>query len=324
MRSNKNNRAVIVGIVLALGIGIFMLGVFTLGGQKKTFATTISLKAIFHDVNGLQKGNNIWFSGVKVGTIRSIEFDPQARVIVSLNVEENVQKYIHTDAHAKVSTDGLIGNRIIVIYGGSGNTPMVNSGDTLSVENLATTEGMLDTLQQNNRNLLAITANFKTISDQIASGKGTAGRLLSSDDLANSLQAALTSLNAATKNAEVLTANLDRFSSKMNTPGSFANDLVTDTAIFRKLRRSTNEIEAAAANIRHVSDQINSPNSAAGVLLNDPEAAANIQQTLRNLNAGSSKLDTNMKALQSNFFFRGYFKKQRKAAAKAEKEKTGN
>jgi hypothetical protein len=38
MRSNKNNRAVIVGIVLALGIGIFMLAVFTLGGQKKTFS----------------------------------------------------------------------------------------------------------------------------------------------------------------------------------------------------------------------------------------------------------------------------------------------
>lgn len=319
MRSNKNNRAVIVGIVLALGIGVFMLGVFTLGGQKKTFASTISLKAIFHDVNGLQKGNNIWFSGVKVGTIRSIEFDPQARVIVSMNVEESVQKYIHTDAHAKVGSDGLIGNRIIVIYGGSEAGQQVESGDTLSVETLSSTEGMLDTLQQNNRNLLAITANFKLISDQIASGKGTAGQLLTSDDLANSLHAALTSLNAATRNAEVLTANLDRFSANMNKPGTFANDLVTDTAIFSQLRRSTSQIQTAAANIRQVSEQINSPNSAAGVLLNDPEAAANIQETLRNLNAGSSKLDTNMKALQSNFLLRGYFKKQRKAAAKAAK-----
>jgi phospholipid/cholesterol/gamma-HCH transport system substrate-binding protein len=242
-------------------------------------------------------------------------------VIVSMNVEESVQKYIHQDAHAKVGSDGLIGNRIIVIYGGNGDKVQVESGDTLSVEVLSSTEGMLDTLQQNNRNLLAITANFKTLSDEIVAGKGTAGRLLTQDDMANTLQAALNSLNLAAKNAEVLSANLDRFTSKLNKPGTFANELVTDTAIFRQLRRSTNEIQAAAANIRNVSSQLNSPNSAAGVLLNDPAAAADIQATLRNLNAGSSKLDTNMRALQSNFLFRGYFKKQRKAQQKADKEK---
>src|SRR5215218_7576526 len=124
MRSTKNRRAVIVGIVLSLGLLIFMVGVFTLGGQKKTFSSSISLKAVFKDVNGLQKGNNIWFSGVKVGTIRSVAFDPAARVIVTMNVEESVQPYIHTDAHAKVGSDGLIGNRIIVIYGGTAAAPM--------------------------------------------------------------------------------------------------------------------------------------------------------------------------------------------------------
>src|ERR1043165_1980388 len=105
MRSTKNRRAVIVGIVVVLGLIIFALGIFTLGGQKKTFTSTISLKAVFKDANGLQKGNNIWFSGVKVGTIHSVNFDPSARVIVAMNVDEDVQKYIHTDAHAKVSTD---------------------------------------------------------------------------------------------------------------------------------------------------------------------------------------------------------------------------
>src|SRR6478752_959601 len=128
MRTTKNRRAIIVGIVLALGLLIFMVGIFTLGGQKKTFSSTISLRAVFKDVNGLQKGNNIWFSGVKVGTIKSIQFDPSARVIVSMNVEESVQPFIHTDAHAKVSSDGLIGNRIIVIYGGSAASRMVTSG----------------------------------------------------------------------------------------------------------------------------------------------------------------------------------------------------
>jgi phospholipid/cholesterol/gamma-HCH transport system substrate-binding protein len=294
-----------------------MVGVFTLGGQKKTFSSTITLKAVFKDVNGLQKGNNIWFSGVKVGTIRSVAFDPEARVIVSMNVEEKVQPFIHTDAHAKVGSDGLIGNRIIVIYGGSAAAPMVKSGDTLSVENLSTTEGMLDTLQQNNRNLLAITTNFKRISDEVAAGKGTAGRLLTQDEMANTLQAALNALNQAAHNAQVLSSNLTAFSSRINVPGTFANDLVTDTAIFRGLRLSVADIRLAAADIQAISSQLNSPNSAAGVLLNDPKAAADLQATLRNLNAGTAKLDTNMEALQHNFLLRGFFKKKRKAEAKA-------
>lgn len=319
MSTTKNKRAVIVGIVLALGLGIFMVGVFTLGGQKKAFISTITLKAVFKDVNGLQKGNNIWFSGVKVGTIRSVNFDPDARVIVSMNVQESVQQFIHTNAHAKVSSDGLIGNRIIVIYGGSGAAPAVSSGDTLSVETLSTTDGMLDTLQQNNRNLLAITSNFKTLSDNIATGKGSAGRFLTQDDMANTLQAALNSLNQATQHANVLSANLAAFSAKLHTPGTFANDIVTDRETFGKLRASVAEIQQAAANVRTMTERLNNPNSAVGVLLSDPKAAADLQATLRNLSAGTAKLDTNMEALQHNFFLRGFYKNKRKAAAKAAK-----
>ncbi len=317
MRTTKNRRAVIVGIVLALGLLIFMIGVFTLGGQKKTFSSTISLKAVFRDVNGLQRGNNIWFSGVKVGTIRSVEFDPNARVIVSMNVEESVQPYIHADAHAKVSSDGLIGNRIIVIYGGSPDAPLVESGDTLSVETLSTTEGMLDTLQLNNQNLLSITSNFKTISQKVAAGEGTAGRILTEEEMANTLQSALNALNEASANARVLTNNLSAFSARLNKPGTFANELVTDTAIFRRLRTSVSEIQAAAANAKAVTENLNSSNSAIGVLLNDSKAAADLQATLRNLSAGSAKLDTNMEAMRDNFLLRGFFKKKRKAEAAA-------
>jgi phospholipid/cholesterol/gamma-HCH transport system substrate-binding protein len=317
MRSTKNRRAVIVGLVLALGLAILAVGIFTLGGQKKTFSSTFTLKAVFNDVNGLQRGNNIWFSGVKVGTIRSVNFDPSAKVVVAMNVDEDVQRFIHRDARVKVSTDGLIGNKIIVIYGGTPAALQVSSGDTLIVENLAGTEGLLDTLAQNNRNLLAITSNFKKLSDDIAAGKGSAGRILTQDDMANTLEAALRSMQIATKNAEALTANISRFSADLNRPGNFASDLVNDREVFNKLRTSVNQLQVATANIQSVSNRLNDASSPLGVLLNDPEAAANLQSTLRNLNAGTAKLDTNMEALQHNFLLRGFFKKKRKREAEA-------
>ena len=66
MQTNKNTRAVIVGVFIFLGLAVFVVTVLTIGGQRKTFAKSITITAMFDDINGLQKGNNIWFSGVKI------------------------------------------------------------------------------------------------------------------------------------------------------------------------------------------------------------------------------------------------------------------
>lgn len=317
MRSNKNNRAVVVGIVIALGIAILAIGIFTLGGQKKTFASTFLLNAEFKDVSGIQKGNNIWFSGVKVGTVRSVDFTPKATVVVELNVEESIHPYIHKNSFAKVGSDGLIGNRIIVLYGGGAPAPVVNDGDTLNVESLTTTDGMLDTLQINNRNLVGITANVNSLSQNLLDGKGSIGQLLAQDDLANSLRATLLSLQTAAHNAQIVTTNLVAFSNKLNQKGNFANSLVTDTMIFKKLNRTVSELQTVVDNTKQATAQLNKKDNALGVLLNDPSVASDLKQTLQNLNQGTAKLDTNMEALQHNFLFRGFFKKKKKAEEKA-------
>ncbi len=63
---NNSKKAVTVGIFIFIGLAIFIAGILTLGGQKKTFEKKMAIRAIFIDVGGLQEGNNVWFSGVKV------------------------------------------------------------------------------------------------------------------------------------------------------------------------------------------------------------------------------------------------------------------
>ena len=119
MKVNSNQRAVVVGIFIFLGLVILTITILTLGSQRKTFESTITVKAFFGNVNGLQKGNNIWFSGVKVGTIKRVELISDGKVEVDMNIEEQSVKFIPRDAKAKLSSDGLIGNKIIEIYGGT-------------------------------------------------------------------------------------------------------------------------------------------------------------------------------------------------------------
>jgi len=328
MAATDNRKAITVGLFLALGLVIFVLGVFTLGGQQKSFEKNIHISAVFDDVAGLKKGNNVWFSGVKVGTISSIRFVGASQVDVKMNVDQTTQQYIHRNAAVHISSDGFIGNKIIVIDGGSPQAPIVQDGDILQAEKLTSTDDMLKTLQQNNQNLLAITTDFKLLSHKILQGKGTVGTLLADSTMGVQLRNSMRNLEAATSSAARLAVQLNQFSNKMNTKGGFADKLLTDTATFNHIKGAVAQLQQAANNatiltnnLNKASNKLNTTDNALGELLNDPKGAVQVQTTLHNLQEGSVKLNEDLEAAQSNFLLKGFFKKKAKAKADSLKNK---
>jgi phospholipid/cholesterol/gamma-HCH transport system substrate-binding protein len=323
MSTENKRKGVIVGLFVFFGILIIIVGVLTLGGQKKTFVKAIHVQAVFKDVNGLAIGNNIWFSGVKIGTVKSISFAADASVVVVMNIEEKVRQYIHEDSKAKIGSDGLIGNKIVVIYGGSASSPEVKENSSLAVEAALDPEQIMTTLQANNKNLLAITSDFKTISERLSSGKGSIGKLLADESVYNDLTSAMTSLKSATAHANVISKDLSGYTDRLKTKGSLADDLVSDTVLFSRLRATVTQMNDIAGkangivdNLSQASGQFSNPKTPIGALLNDENAANDLKATLRNLSSGTAKLDENMEALQHNFLFRGFFRKKAKQAGK--------
>lgn len=327
MRSSKNTRAVVIGIFVVVGLLIFVLGVITLTGQKKSFSNAVNLKAIFDNVEGLQAGSNVWLNGVKVGTVKNVRFNADGKVAVSLGVDEKMQVYIHKDAKAKVGSDGLIGNKIIVLYGGTPSSPTVNDGDILAVEKIAGMEDMMATFQSNNENLLSITGDFKEISSKLAKGQGTIGKLLNDETLSNSMELALANLQRAASNATEISRDVAAYTNQLQKDGTLANDLVTDTVIFSNLRSSVAEIDQLTkkanevmATLQTATNTVNTSltdkSTPAGAMLQDKETAASLKATIKNLETSTKKLDENMEALQHNFLLRGFFRKREKEAAK--------
>jgi phospholipid/cholesterol/gamma-HCH transport system substrate-binding protein len=317
MKPVQTKRAVIVGIFIFLGLIVFIAGVLIAGQKRKTFEKTISVKAMFDNVNGLLKGNNIWFSGVKIGTVKKIKLIKKARVEVEMDIDEDSQDLIYKDAKVKIGSDGLIGNKIIIIYGGTEGMPAVQPGDTLAVENLVNSEQMMNTLEESNKNLAAITNDFKMVSKRLAEGQGTMGRLLTEDSLMNSLQMTAAALQVASLRIQMFTSNISDYSAKLNTKGSLTNDLVTDTSFFNTLKAAAWQIQDASINAKElthnlklVSYNLKDSSNLAGVLFNDKQAANNLRITVENLQSGTKKFDEDMEALQHNFLFRGFFKKR--------------
>lgn len=320
MNESPNKRAVTVGIFIFVGIIFLAAGILTIGNIHQTFSKKLQVTTFFPDVNGLQKGNNIWFSGVKIGTVRRVEFYGAKQVKVIMNIDKDAQLYIRRDAKVKISTDGLIGNKILVIYGGSASASYVTGDDTLGVEKAVSTEDMMTTLQENNKNILEITNDFKSISKKLANGNGTIGKLINDENVYNNISSMTNSLKAASDKAQTLMASLSIFSTKLNTKGSLANSIVTDTIVFNSLKSTIAELnkisDTASVFIAGLKKDVNNPKSAIGVLLKDEQAGADLKATLKNLEDGSKKLDQNLEGLQHTFLLKRYFKKKAKEEKK--------
>ena len=316
MKDTRNKRAVIVGLFVFIGLIFLVLGIFMIGNLNETFKSKIEIIAVFDDVSGLKSGNNIWLSGVKIGVIKDLEFYADRKVKVIMKVDENAVPYIPKDAFVKLGTDGLIGNKILIIYGGTSISPQIEEGDTLEVETTFTSEDMINTLQENNKNLLAITNDFRLISSKLANGEGTIGKLINDDALYAQIDAASLSLQKASERAEQLMSSLATFSEGLNKKGTLANEITTDTVVFNSLKTTVLQLQqiadTAGVFITNLKEAADNPETTAGVLLHDEESGARLKQIIINLESGSKKLDEDLEAVQHNFLLKGYFKDKEK------------
>lgn len=331
MKTKSTNHTVWVGVFITIGIVILAAAIFLLGGQQQKFIKKITVKAVFNDINGLQAGNNIWLFGVKVGNVKSIQFSGANQVEVTLNLEKEAQSRVHKDALAKISSDGFIGSKIIVLTGGSLNQPQVEDGDYLKNTSAAGTEEMIATLQKNNQNLLEITTNIKEVSKKLLNGEGSLGILLKDPTMAQDMKATMARFKDVSARTQLVMGNLQKFSEGLHKPGTLARELVSDTVVYSKVRATMANLNTTSENLHKASLKVSAvvdsvqaataalrdPNKPLGLILNDVQSAQNIKHMITNLDSASKKLDDDLEAVQHNFLLRGFFRKREKANKRA-------
>lgn len=317
MSEPVNKRGIWVGIFIVIGISFLVGAVLTIGNLRSTFQQKMTVWTIFDDVNGLQSGNNIWFSGVKIGTVKEMELYGRSQVKVTLNISLDAQKYIRKNSMAKIGTDGLIGNKIIVIYGGTPDSPQIEEGDRLRNETMISSDDILETLQENNLNILKLTK-------QLSNGEGTLGKLIQSDSVYRSIASTARSIELASADARQLISSLSHFShdmnsfgNKLNQKGTLVDNILTDTVTYASVRQSVRQLERTmdtisvlVSKLKEAGENTKSP---VGVLLYDEDAGKHVKETIRNLENSSETLEEDLEALKHSFLLRRYFKKKEKA-----------
>ncbi|MHB1147164.1 MAG: MlaD family protein [Lutibacter sp.] len=199
MNTHSTKFKVRLGLFVAAGFVIFAIAVFLIGRQKNLFNPVFSLSTTFYNVSGLQVGNNIRFSGINVGTVDNIKIINDSTVLVNMLVQKDVQKFIKTDGMVLIGSEGIIGDRVLVITQGSAETESVKSGQFLASVEPIETDAIMESLDATAQNAEVISGQIIVLLDDINNGKGTLGMLIRDSTMATSLNKTMGNLQKSSK-----------------------------------------------------------------------------------------------------------------------------
>ena len=317
-----------LGLFVVLGTIVLVFGAYQIGNQENLFGETFTINAVFKNVSGLQKGNNVRYSGINIGTVNRIEMENDTAIRVSMLLQEKMRSHIKKNAIATIGTDGLVGSMVINIVPGAGNATLVQEDDEIASLSKIATADMLSTLSVTNENAALLTEDLLKVTASLNKGEGTLGRLLNDTVMGNDLKQTLTNLKFMSSEASATIAELNKIVQQFDTQKSVAGVLLADSISGEKIRNVIGNLESSSIEIEKVAKDLNSvvgnikdEKGAVNYLATDTLLVNQLQNTMKNVDQGMERFNENMEALKHNFLTRGYFKKQEKELKKENRQK---
>lgn len=316
--ANQGENNIKLGVFVLAGLMALILAFYMIGKNHNMFGSNFVVKARFSNLNGLVEGNNVLFSGIQAGTVKSVSLINDTTIEVTLLIDNKIRSYIHKNATASIGTEGLMGNKIVNIIPSPGTSAVVEEGDLLVSQKIINTDEMLQTLSKTNKNIAGISEELKVTVLRI--NKSALLDLLNDSNIGKSLKSSLLHINQTTANASKMSNGLNMLVAQIKAGKGGAGILLADTGFAKNLQDAMVKIRLAGDNADKLVAQLNKDfaqgKGPLNTLLRDSVAARNISLSLENIQKGTDGFNQNMEALKHNFLFRGYFKNLEKAKKK--------
>lgn len=320
MKQKTNIQKLKLGVFIIVGTLLFVFAIYTIGEKQNLFSNSFILKTQFNNINGLQKGNNVRFSGIEIGTVSSIKMLNDSTIIVEMNIDEKITTHIKKNAIASIGTDGIVGNVLINIFPRNGVTFPIENGDIIESYSKVSADDMLNTLSATNENAAILMSNLIKITNRLNETKGTFGMLLNDSLMAKDLKQSIYNLRKVSYGA---TNSINEFNSILNSfknnEKSIAGILLNDTISGKQLKSTLTTVNIASKrldstvnNLNQLIKGINSSDGAVNYITKDSILVNDLKKSINNINEGTYKFNENMEALKHHFLFRKYFKNKEK------------
>ena len=280
------------------------------------------VQALFKNIQELKPGDQVKMAGVRVGRVKTITLtNDQVQVTMDLNKDLYERNQVKTDSKATVRFTGLMGQNFVAIDFGSPGGARAENGAILQsveqpdlsqimskidnvasgVENLTKSFSgesiekllgpMREFMESNQKNLTATIGNLKVVSDNIASGKGTVGKLINEDTLyvsalntISNLQNTASDVQKISDDAHVLLTNANFIVTQINAGKGTVGKLINDESLFIEARGSL-------TNLHQILLKINHGEGSVGKLVNDESLLKNVKLSLQKLDKATESLE---------------------------------
>lgn len=182
-----------------------------------------------------------------------------------------------------IGSEGIIGDRVLIISQGSADAPTIKGGGSLQSAKAVEIDAIMKSLQITSVNVEVISAELAEMMVRINQGKGSLGMLI---------------------HDTVIAKNIKKTTQNLLTTSNVLNKNITNTSV----------------QLEEIVTKVNHGNGTLGRLINDTVLSETINQTIVNLNKSSEGINQHIEALKSNILFRGYYKDEAKVEEKILKD----
>lgn len=230
------------GLFINLAAVLFVITLFFFGGSFNPFSRGIPYHFTLPDALGLMKGAKVLVSGVDAGEVSRLEVDPSTgRVIVDVSVSRRFGQVIRQDSIASLSTQGVLGDKVVMITPGNRQSPALPQGGELHSRALSDVSQVVSQGDLLLRNLNSLILALDRVAQPLSTTART--RQITRDaSLTLAHLARLTEKLDRGVNAESLTqslAALNGILSKINDGSGTLGALVNDPGIYDDLKALT-------------------------------------------------------------------------------------
>jgi phospholipid/cholesterol/gamma-HCH transport system substrate-binding protein len=303
-----------------------------IGNRHEVFAPHIELYTEFSNLSGVAQGTKVQVAGMDAGRVLGVEIpnSPPAKFRVKVRVNESLRGLVRTDSVVTIGTEGVVGDRFLVINAGSARAPAASPGATLqsaeptdisalvdqakgTIANIDKTvrnandlvtnaNGVITTVGGSlNSTLTEVKMTVSNANDVVAGlkeGRGPAGMMLRDDALADQVRKTVMNAQNATSELKGAATKVDALISELQAKGF--PQKVDDT--LKEAKQTITNFDAASVQIRQAVADLTGPD-AGGVT-----TAATIRESLSNVNVATVNMAEGTEALKHNFLLRGFFR----------------
>jgi len=103
--ANQRMNNIVLGIFVISGAVVLVFALYMIGRNQSFFGSNYLVKTRFRNVSGLMPGNNVRFSGIQCGTVKSINIINDTTIEVALLINSQTSKYSRTNAQVSIGND---------------------------------------------------------------------------------------------------------------------------------------------------------------------------------------------------------------------------